>query len=531
MPLSEVRSGMDCKGLSVIRGTTIEEFDVEVIEVVAGGPPSTTRILIRVSGPAVDATGIGPGFSGSPVLCDDGSGNRRTAGAISESVGEYGNKVALATPIETMLGAPPDAPRGRRANAALLRSGRPLELLTFSGLPSQVRRVLNSAARRARRPVLAAPAGPLGSYPVQELRPGAAAGASLLSGDLSAAAIGTVTYRDGDALWAFGHQLDALGARSLMLSDAYVFSVINNPLGIPDFSTYKLAAPGHVLGSVTNDTFGAIVGRTGPPPRTTPFNVFARDRDTGRVTFLSSRVADESALDLGTGLPLTGAIGVSSAVAELLASEPLRASSSLCLRVSIRQRSKPLSFCNKYFDLEGPFNDVQTALGLVDSYEFGPLTVTGVNVRLGVSRGVREAFLLRGTAPRRVRPGQVIRVRLRLRRRRGGRTSLSARLRVPRDLRPGRRVLRIIGRDAQPLDAALEDELIFFLVGEEEGGGQRAPRSIRELAARIAALRKPSGLRASFRRGDEARLFYRNADTLLRGRVRIPLRVVRRARR
>jgi hypothetical protein len=218
-------------------------------------------------------------------------------------------------------------------------------------------------------------------------------------------------------------------------------------------------------------------------------------------------------------------------VAELLSSEPLRASSSLCLRVFTRQRSKPLSFCNKYFDLEGPFSDAQTALGLVDSYEFGPLTVTGVNVRLAVSRGVREAFLLRGRAPRRVRPGQVIRVRLRLRRRRGGRTSLSARLRVPRDLRPGRRVLRIIGRDAQPLDAALEDELIFFLIGEEEGGGQRAPRSIRELAARIAALRKPSGLRASFRRGDEARLFYRNADTLLRGRVRIPLRVVRRKRR
>src|ERR671914_731509 len=128
--------------LSVVRGTEISEFDVEVVEVVAGGPPSATRILIRVSGPAVDSTGVGPGFSGSPVLCDDGSGRRRTAGAISESVGEYGNKVALATPIETMLGARPDAPRGRRSaaarrsDAALLRAGRPLELLTFSGLPS-----------------------------------------------------------------------------------------------------------------------------------------------------------------------------------------------------------------------------------------------------------------------------------------------------------------------------------------------------------------------------------------------------------
>jgi hypothetical protein len=534
MPLSEVRAGMHCKGLSVVRGTEISEFDVEVIDVVAGGPPSATRILVRVSGPAVDATGIGQGFSGSPVLCDDGSGTRRNAGAISEGLGEYGNKTVLATPIETMLGAPPEAPRGRgsrRAGAALLRAARPLELLTFGGLPPQVRRVLNLASRRARRPVLAAPAGPLGSYPPQELRPGASVGASLVAGDLSAAAIGTVTYRDGNALWAFGHQLDAFGARSLMLSDAYVFSVVNNPLAIPEVTSYKLAAPGHVQGAVTNDTFGAIVGRTGPAPRAIPFRIFARDRDTGRTSALAAQVADESSLDLGTGLPLMGSLGISSAVADLLASEPLRASSSLCLRISIRQRRRPLGFCNAYFDLEGPFNDAQTALGLVDSYEFGPLTVTGVTARMAISRGVREAFLLRGRAPRRVRPGQVIRVRLVLRRRRGGRTTLTARLRVPRDLRPGRRVLRITGRDPRQIDVALEDELVLFLVGEEEGGGRRSARSIRELAARIRALRKPNGLRASFRRGDEARIFYRSADRLLRGSVRIPLRVVRRKRR
>jgi hypothetical protein len=530
MPLSEVRSGMDCTGLSVVRGTGISEFDVEVIDVVAGGPPSATRILVRVSGPAVDATGIGPGFSGSPVLCDDGSGRRRTAGAISEGIGEYGNKVALATPIEAMLGARPEAPRARRSDAALLRSARPLELLTVSGLPAEVRRVLRSAARRARRAVLATPAGPLGSYPPQELRPGASVAAALAGGDLSAAAIGTVTYRDGDALWAFGHQLDGFGARSLLLSDAYVFSVVNNPLGLPDVSTYKLAAPGHIQGTVTNDTFGAIVGRVGPPPRTIPFGVNARDRDTGRAIALSSQVADESPVDLGTGLPLMGALGLSSALAELLASEPQRAASSLCLRIRIRQRSRPLGFCNSYFDLEGPLNDAQTALGLTDAYEFGPLTVTGVSARLGVGRGVREAFLLRGSGPRRVRRGQTIRVRLLLRRRKGGLTRLNARLRVPRSLPPGRRTLRIAGQPARPISDPLEDELVFLLTGED-GESERSPRSIGELAERIAALRKPAGLRASFRRGESSRLSYRDAGRLIRGSVKIPMRVVGRRRR
>ena len=68
------------------------------------------RILFRVSGPAVDATGIGPGFSGSPIYCPDGAGVSRVIGAISESINEYGGKVALATPIEAIIGTPVDVP-------------------------------------------------------------------------------------------------------------------------------------------------------------------------------------------------------------------------------------------------------------------------------------------------------------------------------------------------------------------------------------------------------------------------------------
>ncbi len=52
MPLSQVRPGLDCVGLSVIRGTQISQFDVEIIDVVGGqtglGGP---RVLVRASGP------------------------------------------------------------------------------------------------------------------------------------------------------------------------------------------------------------------------------------------------------------------------------------------------------------------------------------------------------------------------------------------------------------------------------------------------------------------------------------------------
>ncbi|MGZ8649690.1 MAG: hypothetical protein ACXW08_13865, partial [Solirubrobacteraceae bacterium] len=118
MPLSEVRSGMQCTGYSVIRGTDISSFDVEVIDVVDSEPGTgTAMILVEASGPAVDRTGIGPGFSGSPVYCGG-----RTIGAISQSIGDYGGKVVLATPIESMLANPVDAPRPRAGRAAPARS-------------------------------------------------------------------------------------------------------------------------------------------------------------------------------------------------------------------------------------------------------------------------------------------------------------------------------------------------------------------------------------------------------------------------
>src|SRR5918992_1435619 len=111
MPLANVQPGMQCTGYSVVQGTTISSFDVEVLDVVDGDPASDgPRILFEVSGAAVDATGIGPGFSGSPIYCPDGAGVSRNIGAISQSIGEYGGKGGLAAPIELLVADPAKPP-------------------------------------------------------------------------------------------------------------------------------------------------------------------------------------------------------------------------------------------------------------------------------------------------------------------------------------------------------------------------------------------------------------------------------------
>ena len=318
MPLSQVRPGLNCVGLSVIRGTQISQFDVEIIDVIGGqtglGGP---RILVRASGPAVDATGIAEGFSGSPVMCLDANGVRRNIGAISQSVGEYGNHVVLVTPIEEMLRdapSPPVAANSAADRGGLLRSARPLAgALTVSGLSAHTRGLLARAGHRAGRAILAAPAGPMAGFPAQPLVPGASVAAMLSTGDVGLGAVGTVSYRDGARIWAFGHPLDALGQRSVFVEDAYVFSVIANPLGIPDLGadSYKLtSAGGHTQGTFNTDTLSSISGNVGAPPPSVPLQVVARAPGLQPV-LLNSRLADERRLGLGANLSLVVPLGAS----------------------------------------------------------------------------------------------------------------------------------------------------------------------------------------------------------------------------
>src|SRR5919197_1205647 len=111
---------------------------------------AASLILVRVSGPAVEPGGIGAGFSGSPVYCRDSAGVSRNAGAIAAGVGDYGNQVALVTPIEAILGETPSPPANARRDPALRRAAHPLAgPLTETGLSGRALRVLVRAGRRA----------------------------------------------------------------------------------------------------------------------------------------------------------------------------------------------------------------------------------------------------------------------------------------------------------------------------------------------------------------------------------------------
>src|SRR2546423_13680761 len=99
MPLSQVHRGMHCTGYSVVQGTDISSFHADVIDVVSSGGSDTGEpaILIQASGPAVDATGIAEGFSGSPIYCPDDHGGQPNIGAIGLGGGGFRHKKAPGT--------------------------------------------------------------------------------------------------------------------------------------------------------------------------------------------------------------------------------------------------------------------------------------------------------------------------------------------------------------------------------------------------------------------------------------------------
>ncbi len=530
MPLPDVRAGMRCTGLSVIKGTEISSFDVEILDVIAAETGlSGARILIRVSGPAVDSTGIGPGFSGSPVICDG-----RNAGAISEGLGEYGNDVALATPIEGMVrDRPPSPAASARRDPALLRAAEPLATpLTVTGLSGRAATLVRQAALRARRPLIVAPAGPVAGYQPAEMRPGAAVSAAISTGDLARGAVGTLTYRDGDDVWAFGHPFEGAGRRALFLQDAYVYTVIQNPLGIQDFGaiTYKLAsADGYVHGSVTNDQVDSISGKVGQPPRAIPLHVDARNR-AGEHVALDSLLADERDLGYGAGISFVAPLGLTQALGRLMRDfGPV--TFRMCAHFRVRELRRPMGFCNPYFSVDDAVNDLSQAGGMIDFFDLAPMHVQRVSVSVRARAGVKQDVLVRARGPRRARKGSRIRVRLTLQRRRGAGHRITVPVRVPRSLKPGKHRLTLRGGGGGLSEEELIEELIALIEGElGGGGGSSEPRTVRQLARRIRALRTRPGIYARFDRGP-ARLVRPSSAVSYEGRVRLRLRVTPRARR
>ena len=331
MPVDEVVVGMRGTGITVFQGTERSEFSVEIIGVLENSiGPRRNLILARLDGGPLAESGVIQGMSGSPVYVDG-----RLLGAVSYSIGSFPkDTIAGITPIDEML--TDDSGPPSRVARAVPRLTLPLASDTLTSLfpnrlarpdpfairPGDVRAVGLSGDTAATlgvqlRPIatplvmtgftadvidqiapvfraagmIAVVGGAISAQTMPDgpLQPGDAIGVSLIRGDLSMAATGTVTLVDDGRVYAFGHPFYSLGAARFPMTRAYIHTVLPSQA-----ISSKIAAVGEVVGTIDQDRSTGISGSLGPGPRLVPLHVTLNAPDRNRVdTFDFEIVADE----------------------------------------------------------------------------------------------------------------------------------------------------------------------------------------------------------------------------------------------
>src|SRR5262245_59697108 len=97
--VEELRRGMKGHGRTVLQGTRLESFQVEILGILKNTSPGRDLILARLSGIGLEKTGVIAGMSGSPVYIEG-----KLAGAIAYAWPFGKEPIAGITPFSQMQG-------------------------------------------------------------------------------------------------------------------------------------------------------------------------------------------------------------------------------------------------------------------------------------------------------------------------------------------------------------------------------------------------------------------------------------------
>lgn len=274
----ELRPGMRGYAKTVIKGTTIETFDVEVLGV-TGSNTTGQNILIKASGPVIERSGgIAQGMSGSPVYI-----NGRLAGAVAFGKAFSDPNYCFLTPIEDMLKLFDEVnPRP----SSFVPKNTPLMV---SGFSQEGLNYLNDKLSSLDLKAYSVPSGQVNLENV-DLEPGSSLGVQLVRGDVQIGAIGTVTWLDEKGnLLAFGHPFLQRGNADYFLTNAWIFASVPNME-----SAFKVGTLGKLLGRVSQDRSVGIGAELNKFPKIIPMFVSVTDKDRGTHLNTSAQlVTDE----------------------------------------------------------------------------------------------------------------------------------------------------------------------------------------------------------------------------------------------
>ena len=472
MDTDEIKSGMKGYGRTVFSGKQIESFDIEVLGVLKNWEARNDMILIKMTGGPLEKTGIIAGMSGSPVYIND-----KLVGAVSHGWSYSKDAIAGVTPIKAMMDVLEIDSRNRNRShtgndnvwsASLNRqdpdivariesygllhedemfettnSRQPFILdlvpiqtpLIVSGFDHQSLTRLSPLFGKIGRFSLHSSSGEDGEpADLTNFMPGSAVAVEIIRGDLSASAIGTVTYRDGNDILAFGHPIIQIGNTDLPMATAEVHTI----LASQDTST-KMASPGKIIGRITQDRRSAIAGKIGEYTRMIPCQ--AEIRGSLNVTYNFEVVHDRILTPLLMQMAIENA---------LLATEKTVGDKSMSLKldIGIAGREEPVRIENEYFDSGSswfPIYNVIEPIAMLLNNEFKTAEIESIKLVANISEQNNIASIDNIRVSNKwVSPGEEVLLDIRLRPYTRDYTSIPVKIKIPDDVAPGSSIQAIV---------------------------------------------------------------------------------------
>ena len=320
MGVEQLKRGMKGYGLSVFSGITPTRFNVEIIGVLKNEGPKSSLILARFSGNVMNHTGVIAGMSGSPVYI-----NNKLIGAVSHAFPWSKDPIGAIRPIKEMLAVlekrnykPKDEPiyfiplestlrKKLEAHAPEYYKRIPSDTriayvnnqqmtlvpvktpILFSGISNKVLDIIRKDLESYGLVAINNGSGgriTLDKNIPRELNPGDAVGIPLITGDMSATPVGTVTYRKGKDILIFGHPSFFMGPIDMPMSKEYIHTVIPSRQ-----VSFKLASTLFEVGRVFDDRNTAVAGELGVFSKTVPVKVHIKNE--GRIEDFNFKIVKD----------------------------------------------------------------------------------------------------------------------------------------------------------------------------------------------------------------------------------------------
>ena len=476
MLLKDVRPGMQGYGLTVFRGVTPEKFQVKVVGVLKKFYFGSDLVLVKLTGGPMTRRGANliEGMSGSPVYV-----NGKLLGAFAFGYPFGKEPMGMVTPIEYMLDAWDPSLPSKPSSFYPLGTGNldePISLgatdygkvaidwgqemkaggdtLVFRPLATPI--FVSGMSPRIMS-WLAQELEPLNIHPIAgpglatdkaklnpDIQPGSAIGATFVTGDIDMTGIGTVTYRRGDRILAFGHpmfttpMMNGLGAIEAALTSAYVYDVY------PSLQvSQKIAAPISTIGTVFQDRPWSIGAKIGKSPEMIPLVVHIDDRTTGRTKDFHVKVVNH---------PMLASSLIAGSAAEAIfetRGSPADATATVKFEVNADEVGT-ITRENCFFDAMSidiaSVMELNQLLSMLRLNSFYPVDIKSVNVAVTILPKHQTARLERVFVKEsKFKPGDTIEIGAVLKPFKSDRVTKTIKLELPKSIPDGRMTLEVYG--------------------------------------------------------------------------------------